>query len=130
MIPAPLDPPPPSWPPPPHDARERVRLLSVEGWEVRVFAESDPKHAYFAARGLLHLQLWEPRSGVSILTPSRLTCGRFEAFPIEGWKRAAPDYATIAALIRLAHGVAAPSSATVLTLMRWYLRPAEVSRLS
>ncbi|GIW42380.1 MAG: hypothetical protein KatS3mg076_2957 [Candidatus Binatia bacterium] len=48
------------WPPPPHDPRERAVLATVGSWEIRHHPPADPKHAYFAPRGFLHLQLWHP----------------------------------------------------------------------
>jgi len=56
-------------------------------WQVRAFAWNDDKHAYLAPRGMLHLQLWNPRAGLSILTRSILTGGAFELWsPAGRWR--------------------------------------------
>ena len=65
-------------PPTPHDPMERLCVSTFGGWEVRCFAHNEPRHAYMAARGMLHLQLWCPSYNVSILTPSTLTERQFE----------------------------------------------------
>jgi hypothetical protein len=106
-------------PPPPHDPSERVLITRVDGWEVRDFAREDLRRAYLAASGFAHLQLWHPRARVSVLTPSRLTHDRFEAFPIAGWKRATRDYAELAAFIEGAHGVRLLSSTIVEAVLRY-----------
>lgn len=77
-------------PPPPHDPRERGLALKVSDWEVRVFGGR--KFQYFVRRGLWHVQLWHPRARISVLTPSHLTRGFYEAFPIADWKGRAPTY--------------------------------------
>ena len=86
-----------SWPPSPHDPRERETALLLEGWEVRVF--TGRWFQYFVTHGLWHLQLWSPAGRVSILTPSRLTRGLYEAFPVSNWKTSAPTYDWLATLI-------------------------------
>jgi hypothetical protein len=101
----------PAWPPPPHDPRERDLTMLLDGWEVRLFGGR--KFEYFVARDFWHLQLWHPEARVSLLTPSRLTCGFYEAFPIAGWKAQAPDYGQIARMARREHGVALPEAARV-----------------
>lgn len=87
-------------PPPPHDPTERVLALVVDDWEVRLY--EGRKFEYFSTRGLLHLQLWHPGSGVSVLTPSRLTNGLFEVFPIDDWKARVSSYESLAPLVRSA----------------------------
>lgn len=71
-------PPPWDWPAPPHDPLERVVLERLDGWEVRTFALHDARCAYLLRRDMGHLQLWHPGAGVSFLTPSRLSGGRWE----------------------------------------------------
>lgn len=56
-----------------HDPDQRCIVQRIGPWEVRVYAWNDPRHRYLATRGSLHLQLWAPRFGVSLLVPSRLT---------------------------------------------------------
>jgi hypothetical protein len=80
--------------------------MSVDGWEVRLFGGR--KFQYFVTRGLWHVQLWHPAARVSVLTPSRLTGGFYEAYPIANWKAQAPDYERLVALIDGVHTVALP----------------------
>jgi hypothetical protein len=87
----------PLWPPPPHDPRERDVALDVDAWEVRLF--TDRKFDYFVTRGFWHVQLWHPAGRVSVLTPSRLTNGFYEAFPIANWKAQAASYEALVTLI-------------------------------
>ncbi|WP_437630612.1 hypothetical protein [Sorangium sp. So ce854] len=104
------------WPPPPHDPRERELALVVAGWEVRIF--TGRKFEYFVARGFWHLQLWHPEARVSVLTPSRLTRGLYEAYPIENWKAQAPDYDKLAALLGGLFAARLPDASAVLRLER------------
>lgn len=67
-------------PPGLHDPTERCPIQQLGPWEVRVFSWNDPRHAYLAPRGLLHLQLWAPTQGTSLLVPSRLTDGCWEVW--------------------------------------------------
>ncbi len=90
--------------PPPHDPAEREVAHAVDGWEVRVFTGS--KFAYFAPRGLWHVQLWHPRACVSVLTPSRLTAEAYEIFPSAGWKRRCATHEEVARVLAAEHGVA------------------------
>jgi hypothetical protein len=113
----------PHRPPPPHDPLERVLVTRIDGWQVRDFAHDDERLAYFAAHGFSHLQLWNPARGVSVLTPSRLTDGRFEAFPIAGWKQRADDWLALATLLRATHGLVPPGPACLRAVERWFLRP-------
>jgi hypothetical protein len=96
-----------------------VLITRVDGWDVRDFAHQDLRRAYLSASGFAHLQLWHPEARVSVLTPSRLTGDRFEAFPIAGWKRATRDYAELAALIEDAHGVRLLSRTIVEAVLRY-----------
>src|SRR5262245_7985164 len=112
-------------PPPPHDPSERALLCRVGAWEVRAFPPSDAKHAYFATRELLHLQLWHPAAGVSVLTPSRLTAGTFELFPVDGWKCAVRSAEEARRLARYAHGVELPTPLRLAALIEWYVRAEE-----
>ncbi|MGK3987002.1 hypothetical protein WME99_28440 [Sorangium sp. So ce136] len=104
------------WPPPPHDPRERELALVVAGWEVRLFAGR--KFDYFVTRGFWHLQLWHPEARVSVLTPSRLTRGLYEAYPIANWKAQAPDYEKLAALLGGLFAAKLPETSAVLRLER------------
>ncbi|XXX73227.1 hypothetical protein WMF30_36820 [Sorangium sp. So ce134] len=104
------------WPPPPHDPRERELALVVAGWEVRVFVGR--KFEYFVARGFWHLQLWHPEARVSVLTPSRLTRGLYEAYPIANWKAQAPDYDKLVTLLGGLFAAKLPEKSAVLRLER------------
>lgn len=64
--------------PPLHAPFDRELVAGAGPWEVRRHAVSDERFAYFAERELLHLQLWHPIERISVLTPSRLSGGRFE----------------------------------------------------
>lgn len=63
-----------------HAPCERALVTMLGDWEVRRHDERGEHHRYFAPRGMLHFQLWHPTARVSILTPSRLTRGRFEVW--------------------------------------------------
>jgi hypothetical protein len=105
-----------SWPPSPHDPRERVAIGAAGQWSIRQFAPQDPKLAYFTGRGFLHLQLWHPEHRISILTPSRLTAGRFEAWAVGG------DRLTVVSWDEIAAGlgdITAPTAAEIRALERW-----------
>jgi hypothetical protein len=105
-----------TWPPPPHDPREREIALEVSGWEVRVFGAR--KFQYFVTRGYWHLQLWHPRARISVLTPSRLTRGFYEAYPIANWKGQALHYDQLVSLLAGIHDTPLPSKADVMRLER------------
>jgi hypothetical protein len=112
-------------PPPPHDPSERALLCTLGAWEVRAFAPDDARHTYFVKRELLHLQLWHPAAGVSVLTPSRLTAGAFELFPVDGWKCAVRSAEEARRLARYAHGVELPTPLRLAALIEWYVRAQE-----
>ena len=109
------------WPPSPHDPNERVVLDQVGDWEVRAFAVADPKYDYFVRRGFLHLQLWHPERRVSVLTPSRLTLGRYEIFPVNGWKLPETDLHEVAAIVLRNHVLDLPSPKRIQTLESWFV---------
>jgi hypothetical protein len=118
------------WPPPPHDPRERAVLFHIAGgWEVRAFPRDDRRFAYFVPRGLWHLQLWHPSRRISILTPSRLTRGLYEIFPVNGWKTAAPDIDELRSAVESAHAVTLPGPAALAALELWLVH-GEVRRLT
>lgn len=97
---------PGTWPPPPHDPRERELTLYLGDWQLRVF---DGRFSeYFIPRGLWHLQLWHAERQISVLTPSRLTSGLYEAFPMAGWKLRRADYSALARGVREEHAVELP----------------------
>lgn len=62
--------------PPLHAPNDRELLARVGPWDLRRHA--DNRFSYFTMRSLLHIQLWHPVLRISVLTPSRLTGGRFE----------------------------------------------------
>ncbi|MBN9160529.1 MAG: hypothetical protein J0I07_06180 [Myxococcales bacterium] len=119
MMLAPLaDPPAPSRPPVPHDPCDREAVILLGGWEVRVSTGS--AFEFFVPRGLWHVQLWHPIAQISILTPSRLTAGKFEAFPSRGWKARCATYQELSAVLRSEHDVTLPSAEAV-TWIRHHL---------
>ena len=91
-------------------------LGALGAWKALVFGGR--MLGYFAPRGLLHVQLWHEAAGISVLTPSRLTGGRYEVFPVAGWKKRASDYRTLAWLVQQEHGVALPSLVEVFRIER------------
>jgi len=105
---------PPEWPPPPHDPRERELALEQGGWQVRLFGGR--KFQYFVTRGFWHMQLWHPDARVSVLTPSRLTSGFYETFPIANWKAQAADYPTLVQLVSEMHEIVLPNAGEVARL--------------
>jgi hypothetical protein len=133
-----------AWPPAPHDPRERSLIFELAAgptfvqpaphgssgrscaadatrWEVRAFPVSGRMHRYFAPRGLLHVQLWQPEAAVSVLTPSRLTLGRWEVFPVDGWKLAADRVAELRRLIRARFGIEPPTPAQLTAVRSWFV---------
>ncbi len=106
----------PPVPPPPHDPSDRDVVVRLGSWEVRV---STGRHfEYFVPRGFWHVQLWHPEARISILTPSRLTSGAFEAFPSRGWKARARTYSALREWLADEHDTDLPSDADV----RWVER--------
>ena len=91
-------------------------MIGVRGWDVRVFGEH--KFQYFVRQGFWHLQLWHPEAGVSVLTPSKLTCDLYEVFPIASWKARASTYPELARLIADEHGLELPRELELLELTR------------
>ncbi|MEM7465573.1 MAG: hypothetical protein AAF387_01680 [Pseudomonadota bacterium] len=92
----------------PHDPADRILLARLTAceltprlstWEVRSFDCAGPFHLYFTKHDMLHLQLWNPYFGISLLSPSKITADRFEAFPISGWKVASKSYDAISSKI-------------------------------
>lgn len=110
------------------DDRVVVETVAVAGsdrpfghWEVRVFDPAGKFHHYFALRALLHVQLWNPFFGVSILSPSRLTGFNYESYPLDDWKYASPDYNDISARLRANLGIRLPDETLVRQLRRSYV---------
>jgi hypothetical protein len=112
-----------SWPPPPHDPRERDRVLLLGHWEIRLFGEH--KFQYFVTHGFWHLQLWHEAARISVLTPSRLTHMQYEAFPIAGWKGRAATYRELSALVVGEHGVFLPDPLQLRTYERALVQQVE-----
>jgi hypothetical protein len=108
-------------PPPPHDPRERIILSRTGDWEVRAFAEGDPKFHYLLRHGMWHLQLWHSGRGVSILTPSALTAGHYEIFSVRGRTVRVRSAAEVVALVERHHDVAAPSVGILTVLEAWFV---------
>ncbi len=107
------------------DDRVVVETVAVDGsdapfgyWEVRIFDPAGKFHHYFALRALLHIQLWNPFFGVSILSPSRLTGFNYESYPLDEWKYASPDYHDIGVRLRANLGIRLPDETFVRQLCR------------
>lgn len=104
------------------DEREVIATLT-DGWEVRQFRTHDRRLSYFAKRGFAHVQLWHAGQRVSIVTPSRLTAGMFDAWQ-NGLRWSAPTWPALASVL-------APAGITVLArhearaIERWFVLPTE-----
>lgn len=109
--------------PPLHAAADRELFARIGPWEVRRHASEDKRFTYLASRALLHVQLWDPERRISILTPSRLTGGRFEIargahrMPVETWP-------CVLAILP-SHGL--PGSAELAALTMWLVVRCEVA---
>lgn len=103
--------------PTPHDPSERVVVADTGDWQLRAFAPGDPKATYFAESGFSHVQFWNPSAGISVLTPSALTCGRWQVFPIDGWKRDFVALATAREAIIREHRIELPDDEVVHALV-------------
>lgn len=112
-------------PPRPHDPGERVVVAYAGAWELRQFADDDPRLAYFRPRGFLHVQLWDPARATSILTPSRLTGGVFELWDGDG-RSAARTWAHVVALLA---DHALPGPAALRAIDRWLIAPHEPAQV-
>ena len=108
-----------------HAPVERIVVARLGDWELRRHSDSSPQHRYFAARGFLHLQLWQPIAQVSVLTPSRLTNDRFEIWR-DGIRIAVRDWKEVAARLS---DLALPSGSEVAALHTWMIVRDAVSAL-
>jgi hypothetical protein len=107
---------------PPHDPWQRTPVAWVGAWEVRQFDRADPRVDGLRRRGFLHLQLWHPGRRISILSPSRLTEGCFEAALPDGERIAEPTWAGL----RERFGdLELPSTSEIFALESWFVRPSE-----
>jgi hypothetical protein len=104
--------------PSPHEPGERTLVAWVGLWEVRQFPDGDARLAHVRARGFHHLQLWSPAARISILTPSRLTAGRFEVWR-EGGERWSAD--TWRQVTEQLSGIALPSALEISALESWFI---------
>jgi hypothetical protein len=98
-----------------HALVDRIVVAKLGDWDVRRHDESEGPHSYFARRGFLHLQLWQPIARVSVLTPSRLTNGRFEIWR-DGLRISQADWHGVT---RALAGIAVPSAAEIDAFCRW-----------
>jgi len=105
-----------------HDPAQRELLTRCDGWEVRTLAERDFRYAYFAKREMLHLQLWRPAEGVSVLTPSRLTGGRWELYAGAVGKLRVPSRTALEQQLVRALGLHLPNPTTIAGLEFWFVR--------
>lgn len=98
-----------------HALVDRIVIAKLGEWEVRRHDEGERPHSYFARRGFLHLQLWQPALGISILTPSGLTNGRFEIWR-DGLRISQADWHGV---VRCLGGTGLPSAREVDAFCRW-----------
>ena len=110
-------------PPPPHNPRDRIVIEHVGTWEVRCFTPGSDFDRYFKAKGFDHLQLWHPPSGVSLLTPSKLTRNEFEIFPFAGWKYSAKNYPALRKTVREVLHLSLPDPYLIDTLIAVFVQP-------
>lgn len=106
-----------------HAVTERAVVGRCGGWEVRRHPLGEPAVAAYVRDGYLHLQLWCGRSGISILTPSRLTAGLFDLQLADGARVRAHLYQRVVDAVPA--GVRAPSESDVAALERWHVLPHE-----
>lgn len=106
----------------PHDPQDRIILGTIGAravstimarWEVRALDPAGPFHHYFAKNEMLHLQFWNPYFGISLLTPSKLTANRFEAFPLKEWKLASKSFENIRVQLERAFATRLPTESVV-----------------
>jgi hypothetical protein len=103
----------------------RVLLQEVAGWEVRDFAETARWRRYPVGYQMTHLQLWHPAAGLSVLTPSALTAGRFEIFPLDGFRVRVVGYGLLYKLLSERAGLSPPGPARFAALYLWFVRRVE-----
>ena len=105
-----------SWPPPPHDPRDRELIARVAGWEIRL--PRGRLSQSLVSNGFWHVQLWNPLASVSVLTPSRLTDDRYEAFLSAGSRLRAQKYGELERAIAEQHSVPLLPESALLELER------------
>ncbi len=96
-----------------HDPRWRrpVQPLGA-GWELRRADPRCPLGRRLCGAGVEPAQLWQAAVGLSVLTPSPLTGGAWELFPILGRRERVPTWPLADELVRLAHDVGLPALAS------------------
>lgn len=104
-----------------HDPAKRVVVLHMRDWELRAFSKEDPHYQTYAARALLHLQLYHPVARVSVLTPSHLTRGRLEVYPIKSRRVRLSSYWQLRDILVRYHGVEPPSPPVLAAAIRWFV---------
>lgn len=114
--------------PPLHDEHDRVAASSVGsldgGWTAFAFGADDGRHAWLLRHGGWHLQLLHDERRVSLLTPSRLTGGAFEIFPIVDEPLRLLRYTDVVRLVEREHGVRPPPLEDVARAVRRLRRDA------
>jgi hypothetical protein len=106
-----------------HAPADRELLARVGSWEVRRHAAEDERFAYLVSRAMLHVQLWHPARRISVLTPSRLTAGRFEI--ARGTHRV--SVATWPGVVTLLPDHGLPGSAELAALTMWLVVRCEIA---
>lgn len=109
--------------PPLHAPFDRELFAHVGAWEIRRHAAHDMRFAYLATRAMLHVQLWHPVHRISVLTPSRLTNGRFE-IACRGHRT---RIATWPALVATHPELGLPSGSELAALTMWLVVRSEIT---
>lgn len=105
---------------PPHDPRDRDVVYTLGEWKVSI--HTGRFFEYFVPRGLWHVQIWHPGKRISILTPSKLTEGSWEAFPVRGWKARRGSWSALALAIAAEHDVVLPSAHEIAWIEETFVR--------
>lgn len=101
--------------PPLHAPMDRELVARIGPWQLRRHRDCDERFSYLASRAFLHLQLWRPDRGISVLTPSSLTGGQFEI--AVGWSRMSAS--TWQAVVEALPEHDLPSGSKLATLSIW-----------
>ena len=106
-----------------HDPAERVVIGHVGEWQIRDFPRERLEDGFSRSPGIGHVQLWLPHAEVSVLTPSILTRGRWEAYPVN-WARFSTSYfGLLNEFLRVELGVELPTGPEMHRVVRWFVQP-------
>ncbi len=113
-------------PPPPHDPTDRVLVGHLREWALRVFDPNGRRHEFFAPRGFLHVQLWHSETGVSVLSPSRITAFCYEAYPFVGGRIRVPSWSALSRAVYRTHGVRCPNEDEIQVVEQGWVKAASI----